>query len=171
MDKQQIGLDGKVLPNDVNYIYQRTTRGTRDADDVVHTVECGNVAAKVLNAILACSDLFFEVKRDDWSIDQVEELVEKCRRMHAALLVVWELKNALMTTKAAEEGTTANDAETTTAREIKETILKMRKMHNFYHLPFFASLIGCLSKLDTNTWERAHKYFTSGNLQRMNKIK
>ena len=151
-----------MLPNDENFIYKHTSRGSRGAEDVTHTVECGNVAAKVLNAILACSDLFFEVKRDDWSSEQVDELVEKCRRMHAALLLVWELKNALMTTKATEEGTTAEDAEASTLREVKETILKMRKMHNYYHLPFFASLIGCLSKLDTNSWERAHKYFTSG---------
>ena len=120
--------------------------------------------------------------------------------MHAALLLVWELKNALIPPvekptvpagappankkkkgkKGAAAAPVANVAppappaavpvqqgageeqEGGEAAVVRETIMRMRKMHNAYHLPVLTTLIGSLSKIDTGSWEKAHVYFTTG---------
>ena len=143
-----IGFDGTVLPNEANYQYRKGA----------HVVSCGNVAAKVMNAIAAILDTFFETKRDCWTASLSEELEEKCRATHAAMLIVWELKNAIL----GEAHADAADDDEEDAPVASPHDFRIRKLHTMGHLPHITILMGCLSKVDTSAWEKAHVYFTTG---------
>ena len=149
-----IGFDGKVLPNVANYQYKKGD----------HIVQCGNVAAKVMNAIAAILDTFFETKRDCWTASLSEELEEKCRATHAAMLIVWELKNAILGEAHAGEFDDDDDGENQQGADAnQQQAFRIRKLHNLSHLPHVTKLLGSLSKVDTCSWEKAHVYFTTGS--------
>jgi hypothetical protein len=150
-----IGFDGKVLPISENYQYKKGD----------HIVQCGNVAAKVMNAIASICDTFFETKRDNWTASLSEELEEKCRATHAALLIVWELKNAILGEAHAEVDLDDDDQDDHAGGQQED--FRIRKLHNMAHLPHVTRMLGSLSKVDTGSWEKAHVYFTTGKLSRI----
>ena len=127
---------GDVLPNQQSFKFNKSRKVNREP------VELGNVTKKVQNAILSILDMYFACKCDEFTDSQIDSLDNMGTIMEAHIKVLWSLKQGIM------------------YEEPRET--QMRKLHAHNHIGQHIRLFGPIIYADTDTYESAHKFFTTG---------
>ena len=130
---------GDVLPNQDSFAFNKRAAGKKVKRD---PVELGNVTQKVQNAILSVLDMYFACKCDEFTDSQIDSLDNMGTKMEAHIKVLWSLKQGIM------------------YEEPRETL--MRKLHSHNHIGEHIRWFGPIIYADTDAYESAHKFFTTG---------
>ena len=131
---------GDILPNQQSFRFNRRVRIKNNEE--IHPVELGNVTKKVQNAILSVLDMFFACKSNEYTNEQIQLLDNMGTIMEAHIKVLWNLKQAILYEKM--RGT------------------HMRKLHSHNHIGQHIRMFGPIISADTDNYESAHKFFTTG---------
>jgi len=136
-----IGFNDEVLSN--NQIY------SSDEGLILNLVD---IRSKIQRAIESLLDAYFDCKRKEWDPSTLEVFQTKLKIMEVHVLLVWELKQALLQPASS---TNSNN--------------KMRNLHKHIHLPIYIKNYGSLIHMDTSTFESFHKVATTAIWQKTSK--
>jgi len=128
-----IGFDGSVLPTG-------RIQFTNNKKCIVLT----NMQNKVHRAIFSVLDVYFDVKRKEWTEIDLQIFEKKLSNMYVHYMLVWELNQVML------------------SADVNQVILnKQRNPHKIFHLPDLFRFYGSSDKMDTSTWEKIHQQATT----------
>ena len=128
---------GDILPNDDKFRYRIS-----DKDNKISNVRLGNITRKVLNAIDSVLDMFFAYKSGEFTEGLIQILELRGAKMEANINILWNLKQTLC------------------LEPLK--VVGMRKLHVHNHLGEHIRRFGPPLFADTDSYESAHKKYTTG---------
>lgn len=82
-----IGTDGKIIP--VEKQYKVTLKSGEN-------IELGCVTGKVFKCLYTLLDLYFELKKSSFSLEDSTSIERTCQSVYAHIVILWELKQALL---------------------------------------------------------------------------
>ena len=139
-----IDYDGKILPNSKTFKY--TSRGINRKEVVV---EVGNVTKIVQRAILALLDFFYSICRLEFKPEDIADIEKLSLHAYQQYQDLDLLRRQLLFFDEKENS--------------------MRKTHYLFHTGFWIRSLGALSQYNTESFEAAHRLFTTGNYARTSK--
>jgi len=128
-----IGFNDEVLSN--NQLY------SPEEGIALSLVNCRSKIQKAIESLL---DVYFDCKRKEWDPSTLSVFQTKLKLMEVHILLVWELKQALLQTPYTSYSQN-----------------KMRNLHKHIHLPMYIANYGSLVHMDTSTFESFHKIATT----------
>ena len=128
-----IGFDGSILPT-----------GRIKFTNNKKTISLHDIQNKVLRAIYSVLDVYFDVKRKEWSEVDLQHFKNKLSNLYVHYMLVWDLNQVMLT------------------GEVNHGIQnKQRNPHKIFHLPDLYRFYGSADKMDTGTWEKIHQAATT----------
>ena len=116
--------------------------------DAAESVTVGNVTKIVQRAILALLDFFYSICREEFNPHDIEAIEKLSLHAYEQFQDLDHLKRELLF-------------------ESKGNM--MRKTHYLFHTGYWIRLFGSLSQFNTESFEAAHRAFTTGNYERTSK--
>jgi hypothetical protein len=148
-------LNGDILPNEqYSYVPPKKKRNREkdveedgkedeDEDEEDDRVDVGNITLKVLGAIAALLDNFFESKTIPFTTERLDHFDRSCANMEMHFHILWELKQIL-------------------SGETDLNLPMSRNLHAIRHTPRMGRMFGGMDKFSASSWESAHRVFTTG---------
>ena len=128
---------GDILPNKDTFRYKTSKNDSR-----ISSLRLGNITLKVLNAIDSVLDMFFAYKSEEFTNELILIIEGKGKIMEANINILWNLKQTLCFESLKLTG--------------------MRKLHAHNHIGEHIHRFGAPVYADTDSYESAHKKFTTG---------
>ena len=116
--------------------------------DAVESVTIGNVTKIVQRAILALLDFFYSICREEFNPQDIEAIEKLSLHAYEQFQDLDHLKRELLFESRGN---------------------MMRKTHYLFHTGYWIRLFGSLSQFNTESFEAAHRAFTTGNYERTSK--
>jgi len=136
-----IGFNGEVVPN-------KCTTFSKGKKSVV--IE--DIQGPILKTIYYLLDIYFDVKRREWTESEISILSAKLYNLYAHYIIVWTINQTI-----------------TTMKFDRDRKCQQRNPHKMFHLPALISRFGSLRNKDTSSWERFHKTASTGTWDQTSK--
>ena len=144
----EIDYDGKILPATDTFKYSARNNASGEKMRKVESVMIGNVTKIVQRAILALLDFFYSICRAEFNPQDVEAIEKLSQHAYEQFQDLDHLKRELLFDRRGN---------------------MMRKTHYLFHTGYWIRLFGSLSQFNTESFEAAHRAFTTGNYERTSK--
>ena len=111
-----------------------------------------DIQGPILKAIFFLLDIYFDVKRREWTESEISTLSAKLYNLYVHYIIVWTLNQKI-----------------TTMKFDRDRKCQQRNPHKMFHLPALISRFGSLRNKDTSSWERFHKTASTGTWDQTSK--
>ena len=136
-----IGFNGEIVPN------KRATFTKGKKSVVIEDIQ-----GPILKTIYYLLDLYLDVKRREWTEENIHTLSAKLQNLYAYYIIVWTINQTI-----------------TQMKFDRDRKCQQRNPHKMFHLPMFISKFGSLRNKDTSSWERFHKTASTGTWDQTSK--
>ena len=143
-----IDYDGKILPATDTFKYSARNNASGEKMRKVESVMIGNVTKIVQRAILALLDFFYSICRAEFNPQDVEAIEKLSQHAYEQFQDLDHLKRELLFDRRGN---------------------MMRKTHYLFYTGYLIRLFGSLSQFNTESFEAAHRAFTTGYYERTSK--
>lgn len=143
-----IDYDGKVLPATDTFEYSARSNTLGGNKKGVESVVVGNVTKIVQRAILALLDFFYSICRAEFNRRDIEDIEKLSLHAYQQFQDLDHLKRELLFDNRGS---------------------MMRKTHYLFHTGYWIRCFGSVSQFNTESFEAAHRAFTTGNYEQTSK--